>query len=201
MLIGFFAQGEGPHLAIAKHLIDSAKQVMPKVDVWHLTDGKTPAMGRCIRIVEPMPMGIRRLEHYARLTGDWCFVDSDVVFRKDVRDVFDKPFDVALASREGTIWADGEYARVNPYNFGVVFSRCPRFWQTVIKGVESLPGGMHDWGGEQFVTCELAKRRDFKVEILPSSYNFTPAKREDSLEHVHIAHYKGPRKAWITMPP
>jgi hypothetical protein len=199
--IGFFAQGEGPHLDIAKHLIASAQAVMPDVELFQLTDEKTPPLAEAIRLAGDMPMGIRRLKHYAALTGDWCFVDTDVVFRKDIRDVFEKSFDVALASRDGTYMAGTEYAKAMPYNFGVVFSRSPRFWRVALAGLKTLPAKMQEWEGEQFVTCELAKRNDFNVRILPCTYNFTPHQKADDMTAVHIAHYKGPRKAWITMHP
>jgi hypothetical protein len=201
--IGFYAQGEGPHLDIAKHLIASVKAVMPDVEVFQLTDEKTPCLegAEALRISGEMPMGVRRLSHYAALQGDWCLVDSDVVFRKDVRDVFWKSFDVALVSRDGTYMAGTDYAAAMPYNFGVVFSRSPRFWRMALSGLKTLPVKLQEWEGEQFVTCELAKRNDFKVEILPCRYNFTPHKKTDDVSEVSILHFKGPRKAWITTQP
>ncbi len=200
MRIGFFVTGEGPHLEIAKHLISSAHKVMPDVPIFQLTDTETPILrgAEGIRVGGEMPMGVRRLTHYTRLNGDWLFLDTDVLFKRDVRSVFDKPFDVAVVSREGTYMHGTEYAKAMPYNFGVMFSRSPKFWQVVLKGLQTLPPQMREWEGEQMVTCALAQRPDFKVEVLPSAYNFTPGRREDDVSHVSILHLKGPRKAWIT---
>lgn len=198
--LGFYAQGEGPHLLIAKHLIASAAKHMPDVSVFQLTDGATPCLAgaEAIRIAEPMPMGVRRLTHYTRLPGDWLFVDTDVLIYRDVREVFEKPFDVAIASRDGTYMEGTQYARLMPYNFGVVFSRCPKFWEALLPLLKRLPAEAQEWGGEQRLMCEMAKRSPFKVEILSSAYNFTPHKQDDDLSHVAIAHFKGLRKAWIT---
>ena len=198
MRLGFFVQGE-QHLPLAQSLIASAKKAMPDVEVFQLTDGKCPAVTEAIRIPGEMPMGVRRVKHYANLQGDWLFLDTDILIRKDVRDVFDKPFDVAVASRTGTIWENCDYAAVMPYNFGVVFSRNPKFWQAHLAMLQTLPKKLQEWEGEQLVLCALAKRprSPYKVEVLPSSYNWTPAKKQDDISHAHILHLKGPRKAWL----
>lgn len=199
MKIGFFATGEGPHLDIAKHLVASAQKHMPEVPVVFLTDETTQFPGvEVIRLPGKMPMGVRRLTHYSKLEGEWLFTDTDLLFRKDVRPVFDKPFDVALATREGTVWHGSDYAKTYPYNTGVIFSRNRQFWRMALRGLFALPETMQEWGGEQYVTGALAQRKDFKVEILPSSYNFTPETRDEDVSHAHILHLKGPRKAWIT---
>jgi hypothetical protein len=203
--IGFFGQGEGPHLDIAHHLIASAKEVMPDVDIYQLTDDKTPILegARAVRLGGDMPMGVRRMELCASLPGEWVFCDTDIVFKKDVRGVFRKPFDIALASREGTIWAGSEYAKVMPFNTGVIFSKNPKFFQMLLPNLKAMTPAMQEWGGEQFMVNELVRHQDspFSVEILPSSYNFTPATREEDVSHASILHYKGPRKAWITTHP
>lgn len=200
MRIGFYAQGEGPHLHIAKHLIESARRLMPGVGLYLLTDGETSIEGvEAIRIPEDMPMGVRRVTHYSQLEGDWVFLDTDVVFRKDVRHVFQQAFDVALASREGTYMHGTKYAEIMPYNFGVVFSRCPKFWEVLLKHLKTLPAEMKEWGGEQRIMCEMAKAKGspFDVRILPSAYNFTPHKEDDDMSHACVVHMKGPRKAWL----
>jgi hypothetical protein len=193
--IGFFVESKG--LDFAKLLIESAKKVMPDVPIFQLTNGECEAVAEPIRIPGSMPMGVRRLTHYSRLEGDWVFVDTDVLFLKDVRHVFDKPFDIALASRKGTLWEGSEYAKKMPHNFGVVFSRSPKFWRIALEYLKRLPPKLQEWEGEQFVTGQMAEHPGFSVEILPSSYNFTPAEKTDDMTHVHVAHYKGPRKSWI----
>jgi hypothetical protein len=197
--VGYFAQGEGPHLETAQYLIASCRRVMPDVEIHQLTDGETPVPEGVIaqRIPGKVPMGVRRIKHYSQPEGDWLFLDTDVLVMQDVRSVFDEPFDVALASRDGTYMAGTEYARAMPYNFGVVFSRGPEFWKFMLPHLMKMPPEMQQWEGEQLLTCELAKLDLFKTKILPSSYNFTPANRGDDVGHVHLLHLKGPRKKWL----
>lgn len=204
MKIGFYAQGDGPHLEMAKYCVESAKDHMPFVKVYHLTDGVTPDVKGSIpiRIPQRLPMGVRRLSHYAGLEGEWCFVDSDVIFQEDVSSVFEKPFDVALASREGTYMEGTDYAEHQPYNFGVVFSKNPKYWRAILPLLMEMPLEKQHWGGEQELCNELALQAlsTFSVEILPSRYNFTPKRRDTDVSDKAIVHYKGQRKAWITTP-
>lgn len=199
MRIGFFVQGED-HLQYARLLLASAHRAMPGTEVLQLTNGSCPEITRAIRIPGEMPMGVRRLKHYANLEGDWLFLDTDILIKKDVGHVFDKPFDIALASRDGTAWAGTEYAKVMPYNFGVVFSRNREFWKQALAALQCAPKQLQEWEGEQRITCEMAthKRSPFGVEILSSDYNYTPKIREENLEGRFILHLKGPRKAWMS---
>lgn len=204
MKIGFYAQGEGDHLRVARYLIDSAKDVMPGVEVFHLTDGTTPEVAGStpLRIAERMPMGVRRIKHYSLLDGEWCFVDSDVVFKRDVREVFDKPFDVALASRIGTYMENTPYGEAFPYNFGVVFSKTKAVWQQLLFNLVTMPLDQQHWGGEQELLCHMVRQpmSHFSAEILSSDYNFTPKSKDEDVSGKAIVHYKGLRKAWIMTP-
>lgn len=172
---------------------------MPDVELALLTDDKTPAFDgiEAIRIGGDVPMGVRRMMHYA-MPGEWLFLDTDVVFRKDVRHVFDKPFDVAVATRDGTYMQGTQYAELMPYNTGVVFSRNPEFWKKLVPELRKLSPDYQRWGGEQMLIGMLVKAGIFQTEILPSAYNFTPEKRDEDVSHAAILHLKGPRKAWIT---
>lgn len=185
---------------IAKYLIASVKRYMPHAGPYQLTrDGVKQLEGaEVIRIPGDMPMGARRIGHYASLMGEWIFVDTDVLFREDVSGVFEKPFDVALVSRDGTYMEGTEYAKAMPYNFGVVFSRNSEFWQEAGKHLSRMAPALQEWEGEQLVTCEMARRGKFKVEILPSRYNFTPAEKTDNVSDKAILHLKGQRKAWLS---
>ncbi|HEY6028808.1 MAG TPA: hypothetical protein VIV09_18105 [Pseudolabrys sp.] len=191
-------QGEH-HRHLAEMLVASISKVMPEVPVFHLTDGHCPTVPgtEVLRIHGAMPMGVRRVSHYIR-PGEWCFVDTDVLFKKDVRPVFDKPFDVALCSRKGTYMEGTEYAKEMPHNFGVVFSRQPEFWREVLMQLKKLPPELQEWEGEQALTGIFAKHPKYKVEILSSAYNFTPKARDEDVSHASILHLKGHRKAWMS---
>ncbi len=197
MQIGFFVQGKAEHWGIARSLIASAKRVMPDVEVWQLTDGETPevpGIDGCLRVGGVMPMAVRRMTAHSMLHGEWLFVDTDVVIQKDVRDVFQSAFLVAVTDRVGSLWEHS--MKHQPYNMGVTFSRSPKFWGEVREKLLQLDPKLQEWGGDQVVVCALAGPKYLKV--LPGHiYNFTPGTREEDRSHAAIVHYKGPRKAWI----
>lgn len=196
MKVGFFCQSQ-EHLGLAKHLVDSVKRTMPKVEVYHLTDGKCPAGAEnVLRIPEEMPMAVRRMTHHARLSGDWLFIDSDCVLQKDVSHVFDGEFDIAVTDRKGSMWDKTPYAEAMPFNMGVTFSKSPEFWADVLQKLKTLPPKLQEWEGDQLTVGIVCQ--DWKTKVLPGHiYNFTPWKREDDRSHAAIVHYKGSRKAWI----
>lgn len=198
MKLGFFIQGPD-FIPLAEYLLASVRKAMPDVEIAQLTDGLCPAIDGCevIRIPEPMPMGIRRVTHYSRLQGEWCFVGCDVLFRKDVREVFTLPFDVALASRVGTYMERARYSGVMPYNFDVLFSRNPKFWESALDLMKTMTSGSQEAGAEQLVTCALAKSQSFDVAVISSRYNFTPKLPTEDFGHISALHLKGRRKKWI----
>lgn len=199
MQVGFFVQGVGPHLDIAKHLVASCKAVIPQVPVYQLTDDKTPCVegALAIRLGGDMPMAVRRVTHHSMLDGEWLFVDTDCVIRKDVSDVFEDDFEVALTDRKGSMWEKTPYGMVMPYNMGVTFSRSPEFWEKVKKYLLTMPPKYQEWEGDQRVVCEMAMA-GYPVKVLPGRiYNFTPETRGDKAEHAAILHLKGPRKLWL----
>jgi hypothetical protein len=172
---------------------------MPDVPVHMLTDGATEALEGCevIRIPEPMPMAVRRITHHSRLAGEWLFVDTDCVVRKDVRPVLEEDFEIAVTDRKGSMWEKSPYGMVMPYNMGVTFSRSPEFWQTALKYLKTLPTKFQEWEGDQRVVCEMVSA-GFPARVLPGMvYNFTPEKRHDRIDHAAIVHFKGHRKLWI----
>jgi hypothetical protein len=203
--IGFFVScpEESVHWQIAKSMIASAKEVMPDVPIVQLTDDKTPELegvSAVARIPGKMPMAIRRMKHHASCIGDWVFVDTDVIFQKDVSDVFEESFDVALTDRVGTYMHGTEYAKQQPYNMGVTFSRNTDFWKLVLDKLLEFPDKYQEWEGDQMVVCALAENQKtpFDIVIIPGkTYNFTPKTKEEDCSHAAIVHYKGEKKSWI----
>lgn len=197
MRIGFFVQDEGIHWDCARYLIESVRRTMPAVEVFQLTNDSCPVVpgSQAIRIPGLMPMGLRRIQHYSQLEGEWCFCDTDVLFMEDVRDVFGANFDVAVSSRDGSGLEGSKYAKDFPYNFGVVFSRSPEFWKTALKAMKMLPPAMQEWEGEQWVTGKMVNSGRFPVKVLPRAYNFTP--EGGDYAGAKILHMKGPRKKLI----
>lgn len=207
MKIGFFWQyineTSRSHLELAKKMLASAKSVMPDVEVWQLTDDTSDVLegvDGVYRIGGKLPMAVRRMTHNASVSGDWLFIDSDIIIQKDVRHVFDDPFDVALTNRDGTITNEADFAKVMPYNLGVSFSRCPSFWVQVIKHMQKLPLDLQHWMGDQRIICEMIKQDsnpEFDILILPGKdFNYPPKFAGDG-KQASICHYKGPRKQFL----
>jgi hypothetical protein len=110
---------------------------------------------------------------------------------------FEKPFDIALATRKGTVWEKSVYSALQPYNFDVLFSRSPQFWKAALKMMRKTPPNLQDNGAEQLVMNLLVASQLFNVEILPCGYNFTPKFMDEDVEHASVLHLKGGRKGWI----
>lgn len=195
--IGFFLQGAPEYTPIAKRMVESARAVMPETEIYQLTDETTPliegAIGR--RIQGQMPMGVRRIRHYAHCEGDWILVDCDVIFLKSVLEVFDdKDFDIAVTDRIGTEMEGTQYAQAMPYNFGVIFSRRPQFWQDAEAVLIGMSPSHQEWGGEQRVLAAMvAYSSDYQVKVLPGrTYNYPPVAADDPLiAQAAIVHLKG----------
>src|SRR5258706_1305194 len=95
-------------------------------EIVHLTDDETPQLA-CSDSVQRIVMDGYRLmrlrnEHFASIPGEIAYLDSDILVRQPLDDVFAQAFDVALTRRE--------LPRI-PYNLGGVFSRNPAFWSAV----------------------------------------------------------------------
>ena len=193
MKIGFYSTGAGPHNEVAKGMLASAKEFMPDIPVFHLTDGETEALAEPIRLSEPKPLALNRITHYSKLEGDWLFVDTDILFTRDVRHVFSQPFDIAFAKRD----EDNQYCRAMPYNLGVCFSRCREFWLDIIPAVEELPPRVQEWDGAQLAAGWYATRPwcPYRILELPAEYNYPPKSQED--RSGAILHYKGRLKRWL----
>lgn len=209
MTIGFYLLDTGTldslcGYACARALVRSARAVMPGVPVIQFTDEESPSVCGIDEVVR-MPrerMARLRMRHHGNVTGDWLFVDTDVLFQRDVRDVFDKGFDLAVADRE---WdhvrpAAGFTARM-PINMGVVFSRSPAFWAECHARLKELPKGKQRWMGDQEVFCEILAEDRYSVRHLPGAiYNFPPAIDADDdcisglEQEAAIVHFKGPQR-------
>lgn len=199
MRVAFYCQSGGDHLALAHKLIESVNKAMPGTEIWHLTNESCPAVEGTVtkRLPDDLPMGVRRIQHYSELEGDWLLLDSDVIVQKDVRCIFNGPVEIAVVSRKGTVLEGSDYEKRFPYNFGVVFSRCPKFWNEALATLKRAPRELQEWEGEQLVLGYLADRGGYRVAYLPSSYNWTPESPDEDVTGKHIVHYKGHRKKWL----
>lgn len=204
MTVGFFHvdRGETPHVVLAKALIRSVRKSMPGVEIVHLTDDVTVPIAGADRVERhaPAPVALGCLEAYAAHEGEWLFVDTDVIVQRDVRWIFDRPFDIAVAEREGTLQPKEigtKFMSSMPFNKGSVFSRCPAFWAAAATHLRTQSEKRQNWMGDQASMNAVIASGAFKVEILPARYNYPPQRQDEDLNAQAILHYKGDRKAWM----
>lgn len=205
MRLGFFTvfRKDPIHYVSAELMIQSARAVMPDLEVIQFTDERSPLVyGADALIRKPNGRMLeRRLEHYAAGEGDWLLLDTDVVVQQDVRPVFDQPFDVALTDRQWShVVQSQEFMQEMPFNTGVVFTRSPEFWQEVLKTWRSFtPEQQGDWLSEQRAVAQVVRSEPFTVLVLPGMiYNYPPtAQTDEGLQQAAVVHWKGKRKAWM----
>lgn len=207
MKVGFFHAEIGAasqHLELARFLVKSVRRTMPGVPIVHFTDSHTPTLegvdGVQRRATGPIALSV--LEHYASVEGDWLFVDTDIIVRRDVRHVFiDSPFfDIAVATREGTLRQSEvgtKFMAAMPFNKGAVFSRSPRFWRAAANSLAGAAAKRQSWMGDQRAMNDLIASGAFNVRILDAGYNYPPKFIGQDVRAHHILHFKGPRKAWM----
>lgn len=180
----------------------SVTQAMPGVSCVHLTDITTPLLGEGRRYPASSRIALACLQLYAAAgSGDWLFIDTDVLMRRDVREVFQQSFDVAVATREGTLLekeVGTKFMAGMPHNKGAVFSRCPAFWHAAADLLASQPEKRQHWMGDQWALNALIAERTYAVHVLPNAFNYPPQARDEDVRDKAILHFKGPkRKDWM----
>lgn len=196
MLVGFLHVG--PDDSMARLMVKSAIRL--GYDLLQMTDEDSPVIegvGRIVRLPwNKRQIMLYRMRHLALTSEPMLVVDTDILFVKDVSDVWEQDFDAILTKREGPIWDKNgqDVAKIYPYNCGVMFCRNPAFWRRAYEICQVLPDELKDWYGDQ----EAIKwaMRDFNVLELPCrEWNYTPPS-PDKLGDARILHLKGGRK-WM----
>lgn len=202
--VGFYLNAGGDmagNYRCAHLLVRSLHAVMPGIPVTQFTDRISPVVADVYHVErnDPAPLCEARAAAFMRVSGDWLFLDTDVLIRQDVSAVFDRRFDVAVADRN---WPHIEptpaLTAQMPYNAGVVFSRRPLFWREVLALVQAKGLG-EDWMGDQWAIGQVADSGRYQRLVLPGmQFNYPPGGPSDRGEHgAAIVHFKGPRKRWM----
>jgi lipopolysaccharide biosynthesis glycosyltransferase len=201
MNVGFYLTGTAPSWTAL--MVQSVRQHMPTVPIFQLTDETSTALqgiDGALRL-PPAPLSLHRARHFANTQGKWLFIDTDVIVQRDVSNVFDWDFDIAVADRQWTKAPNGQYRAGGqpdyverfPYNAGVVFSRCPRFFSDIVRMLTMRQDLQQSWVGDQLALCDLVKAKRYAVKVLPGMiYNFPPESANDpDIKNAAIVHYKG----------
>lgn len=183
-------------------MVASVKRCLPGVAIFQFStspDHKVP--GADSVIVRPeLPLALAFLDARAHCEGEWLFLDTDVIVQRDVRHVFDQPFDVAVATREGTMKPHeigSRFMARNRYNAGVAFSRSMAFWLDALERGRKMSPGRHEWGCDQESMNAVIATERFQTLELSNDFNYAPHASDEDVRRKAIVHYKGKRKAWI----
>ncbi len=196
-----FSVGEQPHTPL---MIASVKRHMGEYHLVQLTDMETAPLEGVAEVVRrerdpAAPIFVFRTEHFAHCPySEWLALDADVLVRRGVEDVWERPFDVALTTRRaGPCWDPNgqDVTRSMPFNTGVIFSRCPKFWDRCLERM--APPYAEMWWADQLAVGAVAESKRFRVLVLPGDeFNWTP-NTADEQSAARIVHYKGNRKEWM----
>jgi hypothetical protein len=195
MVVGILLAGHCPKHA--RLMLKSVKDVL-KCEVIQMTDEDTPELPGVDRVIrrKRTPLMLFRFEHILALPDsdhtELLLLDSDVLVKRDVSDVFQRDFDVALTRR-----SEPEL-QVQPYNTGVMFSKnAQAFWRDCLLYTHTYTGEYKEWWGDQFAVRDVAQDKPHKILTLDcDEFNWTPQHPGDSSD-ARIWHYKGMRKHWM----
>jgi len=195
----FYLAGAHPRGRIeAGWMMASARRVMDCWVVQH-TDLETEVVegvDEVVRLDRVEPMVIHRYRLNATERGEFLSVDTDELFLEDVRGVFGKEFDVALARNEWSVHPVKVGRQL--YN-GAVFCRNPGFWEAALEDVQKKtwgPGGNWRWKyGDRSLTT--ASRQVRTLDLDARLYNYQPMSAGDDIYGRRILHFKAWRKEFM----
>ena len=198
MIASFLLVGEQPYAAA---MVESLKTVH-RCDVVQMTNLKTPqvqGVDEVVRLPFDIPLMRYRLKHLANYPHhDMLIVDTDVIAKSAIDDVWECDFDVALTKRPDGHFGSRDDTPDMPYNTGVMLSRSREFWKECGHWLASESDELQRWYGDQRAVCEIAKRAHYTVlELDGDEFNWSPNSRVDT-SPARFWHYKGGiRKKWM----
>jgi lipopolysaccharide biosynthesis glycosyltransferase len=195
--VGFLHVGQDDSLA--RIMVESARAF--GYDLIHMTDEETPAIDGChvVRIPwDKTRLMTYRLHHLAELAEpNLCVLDTDIIIRRDLSDVWALDFDVALTRRGVTLDTNGQDVAVAmPYNSGVMFCREPAFWAEAHMVCAGFPDKFQTWYGDQLAIKQAVTGFEL-LELDVRSWNYSPRFEGDYPEQARVLHFKGKRKDWM----
>ena len=204
----------GENRSLPEIMVRSARLAMRDARIVQFTDESTLPVAGVDEVIRRPVSGeelmIARLDHLACFEHrEALFLDTDIIVRRDLRKVFDLPFDVALTRRYGTLmvvdddpfrphFPSGNLIDYMPYNAGVMFSRTRDFWVDCRKACESMHPIFRRWYGDQMALKAVVEGGDYAVvELAAHKLNYAPEHAKDWPNDALILHFKGARKAWM----
>lgn len=195
MIASFLLVGDQSYVG---RMVVSVQSVLgcPIVQMSDLKTPKVEGVDEVIRLPFRVPLMLYRLKHLASFPHEEMLIlDTDVIAKAPVDDVWHFDFDIAL-TRRPEVESFGM-----PFNTGVMFSRTRDFWQDCYRWLETQKPELHAWYGDQHAVAAIAKRGEYDICSLPAEeFNWSPNSWEDSSD-ARFWHYKGRvRKKWLMKP-
>lgn len=193
------------HLKLGALSVASVKKHMPHIEIVHLTDEHTHALAGADTVFRFDTTGNYWKRYWtaaAALDGDILLVGTDTIFRRDISEVFEQSFDVALPHIADKKWR---------YDAGTIFSRSPAFFKKMaesklseISNDELFGEGVTRFLAEFHRHCIFGRfpatgLAGELIEIPGKIYSYVPKAADDpGIQSCAIVHYRGPRKKWMS---
>lgn len=199
MIVCFCMEGRLTHdaVALAQIMVASVRKHMPYARIVQHSDmayPETPGVDHVIRLTLPGDHVERRWGHMAHMMAftedNVLSLDCDVVVRRDLRDVFERDFDIAMCRTPDR--------RDTAYNAGVIFAKPEgfAFWQEVLDAYQRT--GKDEWEDSQRALTMAADDTRLKVlDLNFNVFNFTPAEAGTDRSAAALVHYRGRRKRFM----
>lgn len=188
MKVVFCLYGNKMHKTAAM-MVASCKKF--NYEVWQLSDHEAPEVAGVSRVIrQPYEQhSLFVFRGLSELEPPYLKLDTDLFVVKDISDIEDTKYDVALTVR-------GDPGMGMIYNGGVFWVNNKQFAIDCLKLVEGMSPDRQAWFGDQIAMAQVAK--NYRVNELPcSTWNHTPVNEHDMGRDSRILHFKGPRKNWM----
>lgn len=201
MIASFLLVGEQDYAAT---MVRSLKDVhhCPVIQMSDLKTPAVPGVDEVVRLPFKVPLMLYRFKHLAAYPHDeMLIVDTDVIAKHPIEDVWAHRFDVGLTHREPGELYDGDgddLSSAMPFNTGVMFSRSTQFWADCYTWLTHQSEAKQRWYGDQLAVAHMVERGTYAVLGLPCRvFNWAPTSATDTSD-ARFFHFKGAiRKKWI----
>jgi hypothetical protein len=172
------------------------------VQLSDLSTERVAFVDEIIRLPMKVPLMSFRIKHLSLCPySEWVCLDTDVVVRSSLKDVWARDFDAGFTRRPPNhpVYFEGrDISHEMPFNTGVIFSRSQAFWAECYEWIRRQDDSMQNWWGDQMAVAHVGLQAKYKLLLLPEDqFNWSPSEPLEE-SNARIWHYKGAqRKEWM----
>lgn|ERR1700690_2363024 len=201
MIVVFVLVGRQPWASL---MVKSVRECMDCsiIQLSDLSTEKVPFVDEVVRLPMKVPLMSFRIKHLSLCPyTEWLCLDTDIIMKRPVTDVWKQDFDVGLTRRkhDHPVYLQGkDISKEMPFNTGVMFSRTPSFWAECYEWIRRQTDEVQNWWGDQMAVTHIGLMAKYKLLLLPEQeFNWAPEDIKDESD-ARIWHYKGAyRKEWM----